>query len=88
MALRQRCALDALEDVCEWLENESGEVAVSALRMTCYVLRYVCTLFCKFIYSVLLLLFLKEEKQVFCDPYPFIMYFELLSSFISSFVCA
>ncbi|XP_050725518.1 6-phosphofructo-2-kinase/fructose-2,6-bisphosphatase-like isoform X3 [Eriocheir sinensis] len=27
MALRQRCALDALEDVCEWLENESGEVA-------------------------------------------------------------
>lgn len=30
MALRQRCALDALEDVCEWLENEAGEVAVSA----------------------------------------------------------
>lgn len=29
MALRQRCALDALEDVCEWLENEAGEVAVS-----------------------------------------------------------
>lgn len=30
MALRQRCALIALEDVCEWLENEAGEVAVSA----------------------------------------------------------
>ena len=29
MALRQRCALDALEDVCEWLETEAGEVAVS-----------------------------------------------------------
>ncbi|XP_045136979.1 6-phosphofructo-2-kinase/fructose-2,6-bisphosphatase-like isoform X5 [Portunus trituberculatus] len=28
MALRQRCALDALEDVCEWLETENGEVAV------------------------------------------------------------
>nr|XP_045603387.1 6-phosphofructo-2-kinase/fructose-2,6-bisphosphatase-like isoform X1 [Procambarus clarkii] len=28
MALRQRCALDALDDVCKWLENEGGEVAV------------------------------------------------------------
>lgn len=34
MALRQRCALDALEDVCEWLEDEAGEVAVSAFRTT------------------------------------------------------
>ncbi|XP_053656077.2 6-phosphofructo-2-kinase/fructose-2,6-bisphosphatase isoform X3 [Cherax quadricarinatus] len=28
MALRQRCAMDALEDVCNWLDNEGGEVAV------------------------------------------------------------
>lgn len=29
MALRQRCAMEALEDVCTWLETEGGEVAVS-----------------------------------------------------------
>ncbi|KAK3876254.1 hypothetical protein Pcinc_018941 [Petrolisthes cinctipes] len=28
MALRQRCAMEALEDVGTWLENEGGEVAV------------------------------------------------------------
>lgn len=29
MALRQRCAMDALDDVSNWLDNEGGEVAVS-----------------------------------------------------------
>ncbi|XP_028969147.1 6-phosphofructo-2-kinase/fructose-2,6-bisphosphatase [Galendromus occidentalis] len=28
MAVRSKCALDALEDMCKWLENEEGEVAV------------------------------------------------------------
>ncbi len=29
MAMRARCAMDCLQDVCHWLENEGGEVAVS-----------------------------------------------------------
>lgn len=29
MALRERCAMDALDDVCDWLDNSGGEVAVS-----------------------------------------------------------
>ncbi|XP_022693467.1 6-phosphofructo-2-kinase/fructose-2,6-bisphosphatase-like isoform X5 [Varroa jacobsoni] len=28
MAVRSKCALDALEDMCKWLENDEGEVAV------------------------------------------------------------
>ncbi|KAG1711204.1 6-phosphofructo-2-kinase/fructose-2,6-bisphosphatase 3 [Nymphon striatum] len=28
MAIRTKCALDAIEDTCKWLEAESGEVAV------------------------------------------------------------
>ncbi|XP_063608502.1 6-phosphofructo-2-kinase/fructose-2,6-bisphosphatase-like isoform X3 [Penaeus indicus] len=28
MALRERCAMDALDDVCDWLDNSGGEVAV------------------------------------------------------------
>lgn len=29
MRLRERCAMDALDDVCDWLDNSGGEVAVS-----------------------------------------------------------
>lgn len=29
MALRERVALEALEDVCEWIESGGGEVAVN-----------------------------------------------------------
>ncbi|XP_042224358.1 6-phosphofructo-2-kinase/fructose-2,6-bisphosphatase-like isoform X2 [Homarus americanus] len=39
MALRQRCAMDALEDVCEWLDNEGGEVAVFDATNTTMVRR-------------------------------------------------
>ena len=47
MALRQRCALDALEDVCEWLETENGEVAVSSdvlVKLVCieFTSEYTC----------------------------------------------
>jgi hypothetical protein len=33
MAIRTQCAIDALHDVCAWLEN-GGEVAVSHLITT------------------------------------------------------
>jgi hypothetical protein len=32
MAIRTQCAIDALQDVCTWLEN-GGEVAVSTIVM-------------------------------------------------------
>ncbi|GBO38206.1 6-phosphofructo-2-kinase/fructose-2, 6-bisphosphatase 3 [Araneus ventricosus] len=40
LAIRNKCALDALEDMCQWLEHE-GEVAVSIsatsnISSTCY----------------------------------------------------
>jgi len=33
MAIRTQCAIDALQDVCTWLEN-GGEVAVSGIIVT------------------------------------------------------
>jgi hypothetical protein len=32
MAIRTQCAIDALQDVCTWLEN-GGEVAVSSIEI-------------------------------------------------------
>ncbi|XP_071532087.1 6-phosphofructo-2-kinase/fructose-2,6-bisphosphatase-like isoform X2 [Panulirus ornatus] len=39
MALRQRCAMDALDDVSNWLDNEGGEVAVFDATNTTMVRR-------------------------------------------------
>lgn len=64
MALRQRCALDALEDVCQWLENESGEVAVSVLRIILYCAGYISCRFDDFICYVSLLFLLSTFLKV------------------------
>lgn len=45
MALRERCAMDALDDVCDWLDNSGGEVAVSVASFyklgNIYILIYI-----------------------------------------------
>lgn len=36
MAIRTQCAIDALDDVCTWLDN-GGEVAVSTNDLVCNI---------------------------------------------------